>query len=46
MAPGTNNLRNDRRVVPDTAPNVQHPIAGLDFQKAEESGEGGWMTIV
>jgi hypothetical protein len=46
MTVRSDNLRNDRRVVPNTAADMQHAIAGLDVQKTEESGEGGWMTIV
>jgi hypothetical protein len=40
------NLRNDRRVVPNTAADMQYAIAGLDFQKTQESGKGGWVTIL
>jgi hypothetical protein len=46
MAPGTDSLRNDCGVVPNTAANVQHAVAGLDFQKTQKSGKGGWMTVV
>jgi len=46
MTVRSDNLRNDRRVVPDAAADMQYAIAGPDFQKTQESGEGGWMTIV
>jgi hypothetical protein len=46
MAVRSYNLRNDRRVVPNTAADMQYAIAGLDLQKTQESGKGGWVTIV
>jgi hypothetical protein len=46
VAAGTDNLRDDRRVVTNPAANVQYAIASLDFQRIQESGKGGWMAIV